>query len=113
MSDINFNNKKFFLLENSGNGTVNAETIFQYKQEGTLVTAEYYGGNIKHGKIIAVLKDNQLDMLYQCLTSENQLKAGKAIADISIMKNDKIKLTLHWQWLNSDQKKGISEYLES
>jgi len=113
MNNINFNNKKFFLVENSENGTVNAETIFEYKQEGTLVTANYYGGNITYGKIIAVLKNNQLDMLYQCLTSDNQLKSGKAIADISITKQDKIKLTLNWQWLNGDQKKGVSEYLES
>lgn len=113
MKNVNFNNKKFFLVENSENGTVNSETVFEYKQEGNLVTAIYYGGNITNGNIIAVLKDNQLEMLYHCLTIENQLKAGKAIADISITKNNKIKLSLNWQWLNDDQNKGVSEYIES
>lgn len=113
MKNINFNNKKFFLVENSENGTVNSETIFEYKQEGDLVTAIYYGGNIRNGNIIAVVKDNQLEMLYHCLTTENQLKAGKAIAAISIANNNKIKLTLNWQWLNDDQNKGVSEYIES
>jgi len=73
MKNVNFNNKKFFLIENSENGTVNSETVFEYKQEGDLVTAVYYGGNIINGNIIAVLKDNQLEMLYHCVTTENQL----------------------------------------
>ena len=54
MSGFNFNNKTFSLIENSENGKVNSETIFKYKQEGHLVTADYYGGIIKYGKIRAI-----------------------------------------------------------
>ena len=111
-SNINFNNKKFALIENSKNGEVNSATIFEYKQEGDLVTADYYGGSIKYGKIIAHLRDEKLEMLYQCLTNENLLKAGKAIAKIQLMKNEKIKLTLDWQWIAGDDASGQSEYLE-
>lgn len=113
MTEFNFNNKTFSLIENSENGKVNSETIFKYKQEGNLVTADYYGGNIKYGKIIANLNNNKLDMLYQCITTENELKAGKAIADISLTKDNKIKLKLHWQWLNNKNEKGVSEYIEN
>jgi len=67
MTGIDFNNKVFSLLENSENGKVNSETIFEYKQKGNLVTADYYGGTIKYGKIIANLKENKLDMLYLCI----------------------------------------------
>lgn len=51
-------------------------------------------------------------MLYQCLTTENELKAGKAIAKISTTKNGKLKLSLQWQWLNEVGDKGVSEYIE-
>ncbi len=112
MKKINFNNKKFSLLENSENGKVNSETIFEYKQDGNLVTADYYGGTIRYGKIIAHLDNNQLVMLYQCLTIENKLKAGKAIAEITITKANKIKLTLDWEWLNEEGQRGVSEYIE-
>jgi len=50
--------------------------------------------------------------LYQCITQENELKAGKAIAEISLTEKDKIKLKLDWQWLTHDQSTGKSEYLE-
>lgn len=112
MKDINFNNKKFALLENSANGKANPETIFEYKQQGDLVTAEYYGGTIKYGKIIALLEGDQLNMLYQCVTSTNELKAGRAIAYIELTENGKIKLSLNWEWLGDKNEKGTSQYIE-
>ena len=112
MSEFNFHNKTFYLLENSESGKVNSETVFKYQQEGNIVTAEYIGGTIKYGKIIATLNNNILNMLYQCVTTENELKAGKAIAKISLNKDNKILLKLNWQWLNDNKEKGVSEYLE-
>jgi len=112
MTNYNFHNKTFSLLENSSKGKVNSQTIFEYQQEGDLVTADYHGGTIRYGKIIAQLKDHQLHMLYQCLTTENELKAGKAIADISVTPTGKIKLNLHWEWLGNKTEKGTSEYIE-
>ena len=113
MSEFNFNNKTFSLLENSENGKVNSETIFKYKQEGNLVTADYKGGTIKYGKIIAHLSNNSLNMLYQCITTENELKAGQAIAEISLTKDNKIKLKLNWHWLGENNESGVSEYIEN
>lgn len=112
MSKFNFKNKKFALIQNSDNGQVNTETVFNYNQDGNLVTADYFGGTIKYGKIIAELKDNELNMLYQCLTTDNELKAGKALAQISLTENDKIKLSLDWEWLTNRSEKGNSEYIE-
>ena len=113
MKNIDFNNKTFSLITNSENGEVDETTIFEYEQKGDLVTANYYGGTIKYGKIIAVLKDDKLDMLYQCLTVDNELKAGKAIAHIIVTPEDKIRLKLHWHWLDDENLSGISEYLEN
>lgn len=63
---------------------MNSDTIFEYKQNGNIVTADYFGETIKYSKIIADLQGDKLSMLYQCLTTDNELKAGKAIAQISI-----------------------------
>ncbi|KAA1248089.1 hypothetical protein [Aquimarina sp. RZ0] len=112
MIEIDLNNKKFFLIKNSENGKVDSDTVFEYQQDGNLVTADYYGGTIKYGKIIAHLKDDILIMMYQCITNENELKAGKAIAKITFTKNNKIKLSLNWEWLHEKNKKGTSEYIE-
>lgn len=113
MNTFDLNNKKFVLLQNSENGAVNAETIFEYKQDGNLVTADYFGGTIRYGKIIAEIEGDQLNMLYQCLTTDNQLKAGKAMAIISLTEEGKMKLTLDWEWLTNGNDKGKSEYIET
>ncbi len=112
IDNLNFHNKTFLLVDNSNNGKVNKATKFEYKQEGDLVTADYYGGTIRYGKIIAKLEADKLIMLYQCLTNENELKAGKAIAQITINENKKIQLHLNWEWLNKSGEKGSSEYVE-
>jgi hypothetical protein len=107
-----FNNKTFALIQNSESGQVNSETVFEYKQDGNLVTADYFGGSVRYGKIIALLEDDKLDMLYQCLTIDNELKAGKALAKISRSSEGKIKLGLDWEWLTDGNQKGKSEYIE-
>jgi hypothetical protein len=112
MNEYNFNNKTFALLQNSTGGQVNTQTIFKYQQTGNLVTADYTGGSILYGKIIALLNDNHLEMLYQCITTENELKAGKALAVITLNSEGKMKLTLNWQWLTGNNETGQSEYIE-
>lgn len=113
MEVFNFNSKTFSLIDNSENGKATTETIFKYKQQSDLVTADYYGGSIKYGKIIANLEENKLNMLYQCITTKNELKAGKAVADISLTEDNKMKLKLNWEWLNGEKETGVSEYIEN
>ena len=60
---INLNNKTFVLLENSENIEVNSETLFDYKQEDTLVTAKYSGGTIIKSALIGQLIDSELLMV--------------------------------------------------
>ncbi|WP_190810147.1 hypothetical protein [Flagellimonas sp. S3867] len=113
MQLFNLNNKTFSLLENSENGKVDSNTIFRYQQEDDLVTAEYDGGTIRYGKIIAQLDGDKLTMLYQCITVDGELKAGKAKAQIRVDVNNKIHLHLNWQWLGDSAKTGVSEYIEN
>ena len=83
MPQINLNNKTFILLENSENGEVNSETYFHYKQQGTLVTADYSGGTVIKGSLVGQLIASELLMLYHCITTSNELKAGKATAQLT------------------------------
>lgn len=112
MASFNLHNKTFATSTNSSAGQANANTIFSYKQEGELVTADYSGGGIRYGKIIAHLQDDKLDMLYQCMTEDMELRAGKALAKISYDSNEKLVLSLNWEWINGGLEKGQSSYTE-
>ncbi len=113
MSNYNFNNKVFLLVQNTDNGKVNSETVFKYKQDGNLVTADFSGGSVRYGKIIAFYEGDKLNMIYQMITIENDLKSGQAVAKISMTEAGKIKLNLNWQWLTTSNEKGQSEYIEA
>lgn len=113
MSIANFNNKRFSLIDNSENGKVNSDMIFEYKQNGNLVTADYHGGSVICGKIITIHHGDHLDMRYQCMTINEELKAGKAIAKITQSDNGKLKLSLNWEWLDGQDERGTSQYIEN
>ncbi len=113
MEQFNLNKKTFVLVENSKVGKVNHDTIFEYKQTENLVTANYSGGTIKYGEILARLNGDELDMLYHCFTTDNELKAGKAKAKISYSEDGRIKLNLDWEWLTGEKTEGKSEYIET
>ncbi|WP_262887633.1 hypothetical protein [Polaribacter sp. 20A6] len=41
---MNYNNKKFRVVQNADNGETSKETIFTYKQRDNILTSKYKGG---------------------------------------------------------------------
>lgn len=109
---MNINNKKFITTENKS-GLSSNETIFHYFQNGNTITGKYKGGTILEGFIVGKkTSSNQVELLFQCLTEENELKVGESKGVISENKNGKLKLKFDWNWLNGDLSGGKSEYIE-
>jgi len=50
---INFDNRMFRSIANSEDGEVGSDTIFYYRQDGDAVWAEYAGGEIVRGFLLA------------------------------------------------------------
>ena len=94
-------------------GLSSDETIFHYSQSGNTITGKYKGGSILEGMIIGKqTQDSKIELLYQCLTTAGELKAGESKGLISETKNGKLKLEFDWNWLNGDLSGGKSEYIE-
>ncbi|MEM7019187.1 MAG: n-acetylglutamate synthase [Pseudomonadota bacterium] len=110
--DYNLEGKQFKSLSNTENGEVSEETIFNYHQEGKHVWADYGGGSIVRGNLIAIKNDNgTLDMYYQHINDQNQIMIGKCISTPSL-KDGKLLFREEWQWLNGDCSKGVSVIIE-
>lgn len=109
---MNLNNKIFVTKENK-NGLSSNETIFHYFQDGNFITGKYKGGSIAEGSIIGkCIEGFKIELLYQCLTTDGELKAGESKGTISKAENGKLKLEFDWNWLNGDLSGGKSEYIE-
>ncbi|MEL6559535.1 MAG: hypothetical protein AAFQ94_15195 [Bacteroidota bacterium] len=109
---MNLHNRKFVTAENK-NGLSSNETIFHYFQDGSTITGKYKGGSIVSGLIIGKQTDeSKIELLYQCLTTDGELKAGESKGTVSQMPDGKLKLEFDWNWLNGDLSGGKSMYVE-
>ena len=109
MSKINYDNRTFKSVQNSETGETSGETRFYYHQKGNVVWAEYSGGEIIFGNLIAkVFDDDSLEMNYQHLNKQGELMAGKCVSRPEILENGKIRLYEQWQWTSKDFSNGES-----
>lgn len=106
---INYDQRVFRSVENSATGEVSGETRFYYRQKDAVVWAEYAGGEIVFGQLMAkVLENGSLEMRYQHLNTKGALMTGKCLSTPEILPNGKIRLHEEWQWTSGDYTSGKS-----
>ena len=106
---IDYNGKKFTPVENSENGETTSETIFNYEQIGTLLTATYSGGNIISGNLIGLVDEHgNIDMRYHQVNSSGKLMTGICHSKPELLPNGKIRLHENWEWTSGDKTTGKS-----
>ena len=105
--------KTFRAIANSSNGTINTDTTMTFVSEDERgILGVYGGGAIRTGQVVAQRKDHStVEMLYQCVTVTNELKAGRALARFSHTPDEKAYMRLDWEWLTGDQSRGSSEWI--
>jgi hypothetical protein len=109
MSKISYDKRVFRSTRNSATGEVSSETRFYYHQKGNVVWAEYRGGEIIFGNLIAkVFDDDSLEMSYQHLNLSGELMTGKCLSTPEILPDGKIRLFEQWQWTCKDFSSGES-----
>ncbi|HAS45336.1 MAG TPA: hypothetical protein DCS93_32935 [Microscillaceae bacterium] len=109
---MNLHNKKFRAVANH-EGLSSDETIFQYYQQGKVITGRYRGGKIAEGFIVGKqTSDQAIELLFQCLTTEGELLSGASQGTLTLNQAGKIEIHFDWQWFNGDQSGGKSHYVE-
>lgn len=109
MNKINYDKRVFKSVLNSETGEVSDETTFYYHQKDNLVWAEYSGGAIVFGTLIAkILENGVLEMRYQHLNRNDELMTGKCFSTPEILPDGKIRLREKWQWTSGDLSAGES-----
>ncbi|SPN96650.1 uncharacterized protein DNG_00171 [Cephalotrichum gorgonifer] len=104
-----YDGKIFRSEANTANGEVGAETLFHYHQDGTIVWAEYSGGSIVKGTLIAVVQEgNCLDMRYQHVNRNGDLMTGRCQSTPEILADGRLRLHEKWQWTSGDLSFGES-----
>jgi len=106
---MDYNNKKFKPILNTKNGETSKETIFVYKQEGAILTAEYSGGQIVKGHLIGLVdKSGNIQMRYHQINLEGELMTGICFSEPQFLPDGKLRLHESWEWTSGDKSKGKS-----
>lgn len=104
-----YDNKFFRSVTNTTNGEVSSETLFHYHQQGQVVWAEYGGGDITKGLLIATVQENDcLDMRYQHVNRQGELMTGRCYSTPERLPDGRIRLLERWQWSSGDCSSGES-----
>ena len=110
---VNFNDRQFKSLNNSGNGEVSNDTTFHYRQNENIISASYQGGRILQGQLIGkVFPDNHLEFVYQHINLEKEIMTGKCTSYPEFNDSGKIILREFWQWTCKDKTEGQSTLIE-
>ena len=105
---VDYHKKRFHAVQNE-DGDVGAGTIFYYQQDGNLVWAEYAGGEVVKGHLIALADDSGcLDMRYQHLSKDGQLKTGVCSSRPEILPDGRLRVHERWRWTCGDGAEGES-----
>ncbi len=106
---IHYEGRRFRSVQNSEIGEVDAETFFEYHQEGSYVWATYKGGLISCGQLIARVDDEgALDMRYQHITTDGTLKTGICESKPEILPDGRLRLYERWRWTCGGYEQGES-----
>jgi hypothetical protein len=106
---INYDQRRFVSVSNAANGEVGAETVFEYRQQEGLVWAEYHGGAIVFGTLIAKVDARGcLDMRYQHLNTNGELMTGRCHSTPEVLPDGRLRLHEQWQWTAGDGSAGHS-----
>ena len=106
---IHYDRRTFVSIENTANGEVSSKTVFEYKQDGQILSATYSGGDIKKGTLIGIVHDDgSLVFRYNHVNVNHEIRGGQCTSVPEILEDGRIRLHEKWKWLDRDQSEGES-----
>lgn len=83
----------------AASGVVNAETIFTFQQDGTLVSCPYRGGRIVSGFLVGFWQTpERLHWRYVQAEDDGTISSGRADVTVSRTAAGKLRLVEHFTW---------------
>ncbi|MEN8824828.1 MAG: n-acetylglutamate synthase [Wenyingzhuangia sp.] len=109
MQELNYDGKKFGIVEVSGNSETSNDMIFEFKQEGNILTCEYVGGKIRKGQLLGLVSpEGRISMDYQQINTDDKLNTGVCKSRPQRLDNGKIRIHETWRWTTGDKSYGVS-----
>jgi hypothetical protein len=108
-SAVAYDGRRFVSVSNSEGGDAGCATTFHYHQDGDLVWADYAGGAVRRGMLVArCAPDGTLDARYQHMTEGGELKTGICRSTPELLADGRLRLHETWRWTSGSGDSGRS-----
>lgn len=101
-ADSSLEGRRFAAVAATGDGDVDAATLFDYHQEGTVVWATYAGGEVRLGHLVGTRSGGTLEFRYAHLTTGGDTASGHCVSRIEALPDGRLRLHETWQWESRD-----------
>ena len=109
MGALDLDGRRFRTVANSEAGDSGSETVFRYRQKGTVVWATYHGGNVSFGTLVGRSgPDGRLEIVYQHLDKNGDFRSGRSHARAEILPDGRYRLHERWTWTAGAEGSGRS-----
>jgi hypothetical protein len=108
---ISLDGVRMHVISTAEGGEVNSETLFEFSQNGSLVSAKYSGGSVKLGYLVGWMASGQLRFRYAQVGSDGQIDGGLSTCDIKQTSEGRLQLIEHFEWV-SREGSGINIFEE-
>ena len=106
---VEYSGRRFRSVENSETGEVGPETVFNYGQDGDIVSATYGGGGVRSGVLIATVdNEGNLDARYAHVNASGGLMTGECRTTPERLTDGRLRLHEEWRWTSGDGSSGRS-----
>jgi len=79
-------------------GEVNTETLFEFAQDGSVVSARYVGGKVRLGHLVGTMSAEGLSFRYAQVDNSGRLDGGCSTCEIRWTAEGRIQLVEHFKW---------------
>ena len=85
-------------MSNSGDGEVDAQTVFTYHEHERLIWAEYSGGSIELGRLVGTRDGSSLAFRYVHAAEDGSTSSGRCAAQLEQLPDGRIRSHESWVW---------------
>ena len=110
-SRITLDGLKMRVVTTATSGVVSADTVFEFQQQGMVVTARYAGGRIMAGFLAGKWEKGRLPFRYVQVTNDGAVESGRSVGHVSRLPDGRVRLEEHFQW-ESKQGSGTNVFEE-
>ena len=108
---ISLDGVKMHVVSTAEKGEVNADTLFNFTQNGLIISASYAGGKVQLGYLVGTLSDEELNFRYAQVDNSGRLDSGHSTCEVGQTVGGKIQLIEHFKW-DSREGSGTNVYEE-